>query len=158
MGFGPRLFFGPVHMSDLQEMFNASVARFQSMLLPGGAYGINELQLRMYALSRQASEGDVRGPRPQMRKLHACFRHDARARLRGLSREAAMRRYIAEVEDLSSAQSSAKSRCSGLSCMSMQLDPPCAPGITAPRTDCVAMEGHMMPLATNHTETRLAHV
>ncbi|HWY26004.1 MAG TPA: acyl-CoA-binding protein, partial [Nevskia sp.] len=58
----------------------------------------NELKLKMYALYRQATDGDVQGKRPGMFDMVARYKYDAWTMAKGLSAEEAMRKYIEEVE------------------------------------------------------------
>ncbi len=87
-------------MSDLKQIFEAAVAR-ASLAAPDTAPLVTQEQLlRMYALHRQALHGDATGAYPRFADLGERSRYEAWARLRGLSRDDAMRRYIAEVEDI----------------------------------------------------------
>jgi acyl-CoA-binding protein len=52
----------------------------------------------MYALFRQARDGDVQGKRPGMMDVVGRLKYDAWAELKGVAREEAMRRYVEEVE------------------------------------------------------------
>ena len=65
---------------------------------PKEAAASNDDKLRMYALYRQASDGDVQGKRPGMLHVIERAKYDAWAAMKGTPREAAMQRYIDEVE------------------------------------------------------------
>ena len=54
----------------------------------------NATLLQLYALYKQASEGDVSGERPGALDFVAAAKWQARDGLRGVSRAEAMRRYI----------------------------------------------------------------
>lgn len=60
----------------------------------------NEQLLELYALFKQATEGDVSGSRPGMPDLKGRAKYDAWAREKGTGKEAAMKRYVAVVEKL----------------------------------------------------------
>ena len=54
----------------------------------------NDVKLRLYALYKQATEGDVAGSRPGMMNPVGRAKYDAWAKLKGTSKDAAMRSYI----------------------------------------------------------------
>jgi len=60
----------------------------------------NDTLLKLYALYKQGSEGDVHGPQPGFFDFVGTAKYEAWAKLRGSSREDAMRRYIALVRQL----------------------------------------------------------
>ena len=60
----------------------------------------NENLLALYALFKQASEGDVSGKRPGMLDMVGRAKYDAWAGLKGMSVEDAMQKYIAKVSEL----------------------------------------------------------
>jgi diazepam-binding inhibitor (GABA receptor modulator, acyl-CoA-binding protein) len=60
----------------------------------------NASLLKLYALYKQASEGDVSGERPGAMDFVALAKWNARAELSGTSTADAMRSYIALVESL----------------------------------------------------------
>jgi len=60
----------------------------------------NDELLNLYALFKQASEGDVSGERPGGFDFKAIAKYDAWAGLKGLSKEEAMEKYISLVDDL----------------------------------------------------------
>jgi pimeloyl-ACP methyl ester carboxylesterase/acyl-CoA-binding protein len=84
--------------ASLQLRFEAAVEKVASAPKDGPMKPSNEMKLRMYALYRQARDGDVQGKRPGMMDVVGRFKYDAWAELKGLSREEAMRRYTEEVE------------------------------------------------------------
>lgn len=80
--------------SSLAEQFEAA-AREKG---PGvAASSDNALKLRVYALFKQATVGDVNTPRPGMLDMVGRAKHDAWAGLKGVSKDEAMRQYVAAV-------------------------------------------------------------
>ncbi|WP_148714413.1 acyl-CoA-binding protein [Chitinolyticbacter meiyuanensis] len=59
-----------------------------------------QTKLKLYALFKQASEGDVSGDRPSAINFVAQAKYDAWAKLKGLTNEQAMQQYVALVEEL----------------------------------------------------------
>lgn len=62
----------------------------------------NELKLEMYALYKQATEGDVHGKKPSLMDLVGKAKYKAWADLKGTNSEQAMQQYIDRVEELKS--------------------------------------------------------
>lgn len=60
----------------------------------------NATLLRLYALYKQGSQGDVAGKRPGMTDFVGRAKHDAWASLAGMSREDAMQAYVDLVTSL----------------------------------------------------------
>ena len=60
----------------------------------------NDTLLRLYALYKQGSEGDVRGPKPGFFDFVGTAKYDAWAKLSGTEKTAAMQQYIALVDKL----------------------------------------------------------
>ena len=60
---------------------------------------VNEM-LDLYGLYNQGSEGDVQAPRPTGFNFKEIAKHDAWTSRKGMSREEAMKGYIAEVARL----------------------------------------------------------
>lgn len=75
---------------DLKQQFDSAVAR--SRELPSRPS--NEDLLRLYALFKQATEGDVSGERPGGFDFKAIAKYDAWEEVRGKSKEDAMREYV----------------------------------------------------------------
>jgi len=82
----------------LQQRFEAAVEKVANAPKGGPLKPSNEMKLKMYALYRQARDGDVEGKRPGMMDVVGRFKYDAWAELKGTAREEAMRRYVEEVE------------------------------------------------------------
>lgn len=62
----------------------------------------NQELLTLYALFKQATEGDIQGERPGGFDFKGIAKHDAWAELKGVSKEAARERYVELVQDLKS--------------------------------------------------------
>jgi acyl-CoA-binding protein len=60
----------------------------------------NDQLLDLYAFYKQATEGDVSGSRPGMLDLKGRAKYDAWAKRKGLSKEEAMKKYVALVDKL----------------------------------------------------------
>ncbi|EWT00460.1 acyl-CoA-binding protein [Intrasporangium oryzae NRRL B-24470] len=60
----------------------------------------NDVKLRLYALYKQATEGDVQGSRPGFTNPVGRAKYDAWKKLAGTTSEAAEAQYVAIVEDL----------------------------------------------------------
>ncbi|MCL4811816.1 MAG: acyl-CoA-binding protein [Vicinamibacteraceae bacterium] len=82
--------------SDLVKAFEAAAAA--SKTLPSRPD--NEALLRLYALYKQATVGDVSGERPGGLDFVGRAKYDAWAGLKGLTRDEAMRDYVGLVEEL----------------------------------------------------------
>ncbi len=89
-------------MSDLKQQFDEAVEKVRSAPADGDYKPSNDDKLRMYALFRQAQDGDVAGKRPGMLDPVGRFKHDAWAKLKGMSQEEAMQLYINEVNKVES--------------------------------------------------------
>ena len=85
-------------MSDLKQKFEETVNFVQTA--EGDIELSNELKLKMYALYKQATEGDVSGKKPGMMDFIARAKFLAWEELKGSSSEEAMQTYIDSVEDL----------------------------------------------------------
>lgn len=60
----------------------------------------NAVLLQLYALYKQATLGDNTSPKPSLTDLVARAKWDAWNKIKGLSRDEAMQRYIALVDSL----------------------------------------------------------
>lgn len=83
-------------MSDLKSVFEAAVA--DSKQLPERPD--NMTLLKIYALYKQASEGDAQGDRPGMTDFVGRAKYDAWAALKGMDSAAAMQDYVDLIESL----------------------------------------------------------
>ncbi|ALE56588.1 acyl-CoA-binding protein [Paraburkholderia sp. RL17-368-BIF-A] len=61
--------------------------------------------LRLYALFKQASEGDVQGDKPGFTDIVGKYKYDAWAALKGTAQDAAKQQYVELVESLKSGAS-----------------------------------------------------
>lgn len=86
-------------MSDLKARFEQAAQEVQG--LPKRPE--NDMLLKLYALYKQGSAGDVSGDRPGILDLQGRMKYDSWAKLRGTSTEQAMTDYIALVEQLKGA-------------------------------------------------------
>ncbi|VVD82112.1 acyl-CoA-binding protein [Pandoraea anhela] len=77
-------------MSDLQARFDEAVA--QSKTLPERPDNLT--LLRIYALFKQGTEGDVTGSRPGAMDFVARAKFDAWGMLKGQSKEAVQQEYV----------------------------------------------------------------
>jgi diazepam-binding inhibitor (GABA receptor modulator, acyl-CoA-binding protein) len=62
----------------------------------------NDQLLDLYGLYKQATEGDVSGSRPGLLDLKGRAKYDAWAKRKGASKDDAMKKYVALVDDLAS--------------------------------------------------------
>nr|MBV6630557.1 acyl-CoA-binding protein [Oceanococcus sp. HetDA_MAG_MS8] len=85
-------------MSDLKAQFEAAVEKVRTAPADGPLKPSNEEKLKMYALFRQAKDGDVSGKRPGMLDPVGRFKYDAWANLKGMSQEEAMQKYVDQVD------------------------------------------------------------
>lgn len=83
-------------MSDLKNRFEAAVAASKTL----SERPDNATLLKLYALYKQASAGDVEGPRPGFSDMVGRVKFDAWAALKGTSADEAMNQYIALFETL----------------------------------------------------------
>lgn len=60
----------------------------------------NDTLLELYALFKQATEGDVQGKRPGLLDVKGRAKYDAWTGRKGLSRDAAMQQYVQLVDRL----------------------------------------------------------
>jgi len=80
----------------LQTQFEAAVSRSHELERRPD----NATLLQLYALFKQATEGDVASERPGASDFVALAKWNARAALKGVDNAEAMRRYIALVSEL----------------------------------------------------------
>lgn len=87
-------------MADLKSEFEAAVEKVRNAPEDGDFKPGNDLKLKMYALYRQASDGDVSGKRPGMLDMIGRMKFDAWAKIKGMDSDDAMRQYIATVAEI----------------------------------------------------------
>ncbi len=85
-------------MADIKQAFEAAVNYVKTA--EGNFNPSNELKLEIYALFKQATEGDVTGSRPGMMNIVNRAKWDAWSKLKGLSSEQAMQRYLDTIEGI----------------------------------------------------------
>ncbi len=83
-------------MTDLQARFEAAVAGSRDLTERPD----NATLLKIYALYKQATQGDVQGDKPGMTDLVGRAKWDAWNGLKGLARDEAMQRYIDLIDSL----------------------------------------------------------
>lgn len=83
-------------MSDLQTSFEQAARDVQSL----SERPDNDTLLRLYALYKQGSEGDVSGPKPGFFDFVGTAKYEAWAKLKGTGRDEAQRKYIDLVKKL----------------------------------------------------------
>lgn len=83
-------------MSDLDERFTQAQA--EAKQLPERPD--NDTMLKLYALYKQGSEGDVSGDKPGFFDFVGVAKHEAWEKLKGTSTDDARQRYIELVDSL----------------------------------------------------------
>jgi len=83
-------------MASLEERFNAVVEAVRTEKPAKEASSSDKLSI--YALFKQAKEGDVKGERPGMFSMEARAKYDAWSKNKGMDTNTAMENYIAEYE------------------------------------------------------------
>lgn len=83
-------------MSELKNQFDAAVAASKN--LPERPS--NDVLLQLYALYKQATDGDVEGKRPGFTDMVGRAKYDAWAAVKGASSDDAMTRYVELVASL----------------------------------------------------------
>ena len=81
---------------DLQQQFEKATTRSKELTKKPG----NEELLQLYALYKQATEGDISEERPGGFDFKAIAKYDAWAEIKGKTKEQAMKEYIALVDQL----------------------------------------------------------
>ena len=83
-------------MSDLKAKFEQAVA--DSKNLPERPD--NQTLLKLYALYKQATAGDVEGKRPGFTDMVGRAKWDAWNEIKGVGKDDAMKQYVSLIEDL----------------------------------------------------------
>ena len=83
-------------MSDLKASFEKAAKDVQGL----SERPDNDTLLRLYALYKQGSEGDVTGPKPGFFDFVGTAKYEAWAKLAGTSQDEAMTKYVALVKTL----------------------------------------------------------
>lgn len=87
-------------MSELKTQFDQAVQYVQTA--EGNFKPSNDVKLEMYALFKQATEGDVKGKKPGLTDFVGRAKYSAWESLKGMSSDKAMETYIAKIEALKS--------------------------------------------------------
>jgi acyl-CoA-binding protein len=95
-GFSPTHHAGDPAMSKLRTAFETAVA--DSKKLPEKPD--NMTLLKIYALYKQATEGDVEGKRPGFTDMVGRAKYDAWAAIKGKGKDEAMQEYVDLIESL----------------------------------------------------------
>jgi len=85
----------PVERDPTEEQFLAAQEKARQKVKKETS---NDMRLALFGLYRQATEGDVRGQRPNFFSSENRAKYDYWAKHRGMSRKEAMRRYSELVE------------------------------------------------------------
>ncbi|MCM2289969.1 MAG: acyl-CoA-binding protein [Sulfuritalea sp.] len=83
-------------MSELKTQFEAAVANSKKL----AERPSNDVLLQLYALYKQATDGDVEGKRPGFTDMIGRAKYDAWAAIKGTGSDDAMQRYIDLIESL----------------------------------------------------------
>ena len=83
-------------MGDLKTKFEAAAEGVKKLKDDPG----NEAKLQLYALFKQGTEGDVAGRRPGFTDMIGRAKYDAWAKVKGQSKDEAMKNYVALVKSL----------------------------------------------------------
>ena len=86
-------------MSDLNARFEAAVANSKTL----SERPDNSTLLKLYALYKQATAGEVEGRRPGFTDMVGRAKYDAWAAIKGTAGDEAMNQYISLVESLQAA-------------------------------------------------------
>ncbi|MCP3709353.1 acyl-CoA-binding protein [Paraburkholderia sp. CNPSo 3274] len=89
-------------MSDVNTKFAQAQQDVQQLPERPG----NLTLLRLYALFKQATEGDVHGDKPGFTDIVGKYKHEAWAALQGTAQETARQQYVELVESLKSGTTS----------------------------------------------------
>lgn len=88
-------------MSDIDKLFTQAQADVKELSERPG----NLTLLRLYALFKQATEGDANGDQPGFADIVGKYKRDAWAALKGTPQEVAKQHYVELVESLRSGAS-----------------------------------------------------
>lgn len=84
-------------MADLKKQFEAAVANSKNL----SERPDNATLLKLYALYKQAAEGDATGKRPGMMDMVGRAKWDAWDKLKGVESKTAMQQYVDLIQSLS---------------------------------------------------------
>jgi acyl-CoA-binding protein len=83
-------------MADLKKDFEKAASDVKGL----SERPDNDTMLRLYALYKQGSEGDVKGDKPGFFDFVGAAKYEAWEKLQGTSQEQAMRKYVDLVKKL----------------------------------------------------------
>lgn len=83
-------------MADLKALFEQAQKDVRKLTKKPS----NDDLLALYSLFKQATEGDATGSRPGLLAMVERAKYDAWAKIKGTKAEAAMKQYVAKVEQL----------------------------------------------------------
>ena len=83
-------------MSDVKRKFEAAAQAVKDLKDDPG----NDAKLKLYALYKQGTEGDASGRRPGFTDMIGRAKFDAWAKVKGLSKDDAMKEYVALCKSL----------------------------------------------------------
>jgi acyl-CoA-binding protein len=83
-------------MADLKSAFEQASKSIQGL----SERPDNDTLLRLYALYKQGSEGDVSGPKPGFFDFVGTAKYEAWAKIQGTSQDEAMQKYVDLVKKL----------------------------------------------------------
>lgn len=83
-------------MADLKQQFEQAAADVKKL----AERPDNDTMLRLYALYKQGSEGDVKGAKPGFLDFVGSAKYEAWEKLQGTSSEQAMKKYVDLVKKL----------------------------------------------------------
>jgi len=84
-------------MSDIKKVFDKTVSLVQDT--DANFKPSNALKLEMYALYKQATEGDISGKKPGITDPVGRAKYGAWEKIKGMASEQAMQNYIDRVEE-----------------------------------------------------------
>lgn len=83
-------------MADLKPLFEKALKDVKTLTKRPS----NDDLLTLYALFKQATDGDVSGSRPGMLDMVGRAKYDAWAKLKGATKDSAMQKYIDKVKGM----------------------------------------------------------
>ena len=83
-------------MADLQQQFEQAARDIKTL----DERPDNDTMLRLYALYKQGSEGDVKGDKPGFFDFVGAAKYEAGAKLRGTAQDQARKKYVDLVKKL----------------------------------------------------------
>ena len=86
-------------MPDLKEKFEEAV-KWVSDTPEEEFKPSNETKLEFYSLFKQVTEGDVSGKKPKFTDIAGRAMYGAREKLKGMSKEDAMKRYVKRTNEI----------------------------------------------------------